>query len=119
MSKKNPKNKNPSGEFSMETLRKIVEDVVLPSNQNFRLDIDTKIENMAIMMSRHFNNLEQKISSNDQRLILTREEILRKLDGTNVRIDDLSMNRAKYDDLLKLQREIENFNRLQFRKVKK
>ncbi len=117
--KKKLKNKKLVSEFSTEILRKIVEDIVVPSNQNLQLEIDTKIENLAMIVSRNFNKLEEKLSSNDQRLILTREEILRKLDGTNMRIDDLAMNRVKYENHLILAKRVDVLEEKVQRKVRK
>ncbi|KKW09479.1 MAG: hypothetical protein UY44_C0001G0044 [Candidatus Kaiserbacteria bacterium GW2011_GWA2_49_19] len=93
--------------FTPETLKKIVEDVVLPSHHNLQLDIDTKIENLARMMARSFKETDEKVLTMDQRIILVREEILRKLDGTNVRIDDLALNRVKYVDFEILKKDVE------------
>lgn len=93
--------------FNPEILKKIIEDVVLPSHHNLQLDIDTKIENLARMMARSFKDIDGKILTVDQRVILLKEEILRKIDGTNTRIDDLALNRVKYSDFEILKKDVE------------
>ena len=85
--------------FTLEDLKGVIEEVLLPSQQNLQLDIDTKIENLAKMIARSFRDVDGKVSAIDQRLVLSREEILRKLDGTNNRIDDLALNRATKDEV--------------------
>src|SRR3989338_8691301 len=93
--------------FTLEDLKGVIEEVLLPSQQNLQLDIDTKIENLAKMIARSFLDVDGKVSAIDQRLVLSREEILRKLDGTNNRIDDLALNRVKYLDFDLLKSEVE------------
>src|SRR3989338_1205643 len=93
--------------LTLENIKKLVEDVVLPSQHNLQLDIDTKIESFARMMARSFKDIDEKVLAVDQRLILVREEVLRKFDGTNLRIDDLALNRVKYEDFGILKKEVE------------
>lgn len=92
--------------FTLETIKKAIEDVVLPFHHNLQLDIDTKIENLARMMARSFKDTDEKVLAMDQRIILAREEILRKIDGTNIRIDDLAFNRVKYTDFDLLKKDV-------------
>ncbi|MES2087607.1 MAG: hypothetical protein V4467_01295 [Patescibacteria group bacterium] len=105
--KNNKKVVRPKETLTLEGVKKAIEDVVLPSHNNLRLEIDTKIENLAIMMARSFKEIDGKISTTDQRLVLAREEILRKLDSTNIRIDDLAFNRVKYTDFDILKKDVE------------
>ncbi|NQV88111.1 MAG: hypothetical protein HQ402_00960 [Parcubacteria group bacterium] len=72
--------------------------------------IDQSQESLARMMSDGFVELHREIKGVDQRLILTREELLRKLSSTDVRIDDLAHSRVshvEYKNLLTKVGDIE------------
>jgi len=96
-----------NGVFTLEDLKKVVEEVVVPAHHNLELAMDTKIENRARMMAESLKAIDGKIMTMDQRVILVREEILRKIDGTNSRVDDLAFNRVKYTDFDPVKKDVE------------
>ena len=83
------------------------------SNTEIAQLIENSKEELALMMGKAFSALHKEveevrvdvkkdIKDVDSRLILTKEDLIRKIDSTNIRIDDLAFNRVKYDDFNKL-----------------
>jgi hypothetical protein len=85
------------------------------SNVEIARLIESSKEELALMVGRGFRDLElrlsQKIDSVDQRLILTKDELSRKQTATNLRIDDLAINRVKYEDHQKLIERVDKLER--------
>lgn len=54
-----------------------------------------------------FERVETRISGVDERLTSVRDELLRKFDGTNARIDDSAFNRVKYSDFDLLKKDVD------------
>ena len=63
-------------------------------------------DDLAIMIAKGFKSVEGKVVAVDERLTSVRDELLRKLDGTNARIDDLALHRVKYEDFDLLKKDV-------------
>lgn len=106
---KGKKEKSNHESVTSEVLKKVIEDTIIPLHNNLQLDIDTKINNLARMVARSFKEFDGKIETVERRLILTKEEILRKLVGTNSRINDFVLNHVKIIQFETLRKTVESF----------
>jgi hypothetical protein len=71
--------------------------------------LDGKIDNLDISLNKRIDNLDLKIDD-------LRDEMVAKFNGTNNRIDDLAMNRVKYEDHQKLEGRVEKLEVKVFRR---
>ena len=64
------------------------------------------IDGLAIMVSKGFENVEAKMATKED-LKNLEERMNGKFEGVNRRIDDMSMNRVKYEDRSKLKSRVD------------
>ncbi|MFA6552643.1 MAG: hypothetical protein WCT19_04050 [Candidatus Paceibacterota bacterium] len=56
--------------------------------------IESSKDELALIIGKGFNDVHKRIDEVENRLILTKEDLARKIDGTNLRIDDIASNKA-------------------------
>jgi len=62
-------------------------------------ELEDLIDNLAVMTAKGFEDV-------NGRLLLVKEELIRKINGSNARIDDLALNRVKYEAFEELSKKV-------------
>ncbi len=74
---------------------------------NSKDDFSAIVAKGQASIEKQITELRKEIRDMDQRLILAKWDLSKKLDGTNVRVDDLTLNRGKYDEIFDLRKRIQ------------
>lgn len=115
MAKKSPKKRKiikNTPEFSSYEIVKMIDD----SKEEILGTMKKMVENLEIMTANEFKETRKEIREVDERLIHTKEDILRKMDGTNGRIDDVVYNKVSRHEFKNLDTRVRS---LEFKAEKK
>lgn len=86
---------NTTKKITLETIA----NSIIRLNANLSKKIDEKIEDLALSSAKGFQEVNEKIDSSERKLIS-------QINGLENRIDDLALNRVKYEDFDPLKNRV-------------